>query len=257
LGKTLVFVRNKMTLEDQINKSNLPRHLAIIMDGNGRWAKQKGLLRALGHESGTKAVRETVESCAKLGIQNLTLYAFSTENWNRPKLEVDTLMNLLIKSLKDELKTLQKNEIKLNSIGNLSLLPKSAQNELLEVINKTKENNRMTLTLALSYGSREELVSAIKVISDKVKNNIISSETIDETIINQHLYTHNLPDVDLLIRTSGEHRISNFLLWQIAYAELYFTDVLWPDFREENLYEAIISYQKRERRFGKTSEQIK
>lgn len=227
------------------------------MDGNGRWAKQKGLLRALGHESGTKAVRETVESCAKLGIQNLTLYAFSTENWNRPKLEVDTLMNLLIKSLKDELKTLQKNEIKLNSIGNLSLLPKSAQNELLEVINKTKENNRMTLTLALSYGSREELVSAIKVISDKVKNNIISSETIDETIINQHLYTHNLPDVDLLIRTSGEHRISNFLLWQIAYAELYFTDVLWPDFREENLYEAIISYQKRERRFGKTSEQIK
>jgi undecaprenyl diphosphate synthase len=246
-----------MTLEDQINKSNLPKHLAIIMDGNGRWAKQKGFLRALGHESGTKAVRETVESCAKLGVQNLTLYAFSTENWNRPKLEVDTLMNLLIKSLKDELKTLQKNEIKLNSIGNLSLLPKSAQKELLEVINKTKENNRMTLTLALSYGSREELVSAIKVISDKVKNNIISSETIDETIINQHLYTHNLPDVDLLIRTSGEHRISNFLLWQIAYAELYFTDVLWPDFREENLYEAIISYQKRERRFGKTSEQIK
>ena len=257
MGKTLVFVRNKMTLEDQINKNNLPKHLAIIMDGNGRWAKQKGLLRALGHESGTKAVRETVESCAKLGIQNLTLYAFSTENWNRPKLEVDTLMNLLIKSLKDELKTLQKNEIKLNSIGNLSLLPKSAQKELLEVINKTKENNRMTLTLALSYGAREELVSAIKAISDKVKNNIISSESIDETIINQHLYTHNLPDVDLLIRTSGEHRISNFLLWQIAYAELYFTDVLWPDFREENLYEAIISYQKRERRFGKTSEQIK
>ena len=257
MGKTLVFVRNKMTLEDQINKSNLPKHLAIIMDGNGRWAKQKGLLRALGHESGTKAVRETVESCAKLGIQNLTLYAFSTENWNRPKLEVDTLMNLLIKSLKDELKTLQKNEIKLNSIGNISLLPKSAQKELLEVINKTKKNNRMTLTLALSYGAREELVSAIKAISDKVKNNIISSESIDETIINQHLYTHNLPDVDLLIRTSGEHRISNFLLWQIAYAELYFTDVLWPDFREENLYEAIISYQKRERRFGKTSEQIK
>ena len=257
MGKTLVFVRNKMTLEDQINKNNLPKHLAIIMDGNGRWAKQKGLLRALGHESGTKAVRETVESCAKLGIQNLTLYAFSTENWNRPKLEVDTLMNLLIKSLKDELKTPQKNEIKLNSIGNLSLLPKSAQKELLEVINKTKKNNRMTLTLALSYGAREELVSAIKAISDKVKNNIISSESIDETIINQHLYTHNLPDVDLLIRTSGEHRISNFLLWQIAYAELYFTDVLWPDFREENLYEAIISYQKRERRFGKTSEQIK
>jgi undecaprenyl diphosphate synthase len=244
-------------LEDQINKQNLPNHLAIIMDGNGRWAKQKGLLRALGHENGTKSVRQTVECCAKLGIKNLTLYAFSTENWNRPKLEVDTLMNLLIKSLKNELKTLQKNEIRLNSIGNLTLLPKSAQKELLEVINKTKDNQQMTLTLALSYGAREELICAIKKISDKVKNNIISSDSIDETIINQHLYTHNLPDVDLLIRTSGEHRISNFLLWQIAYAELYFTDVLWPDFTEENLYEAIISYQKRERRFGKTSEQIK
>jgi len=244
-------------LEDQINKQNLPNHLAIIMDGNGRWAKQKGLLRALGHENGTKSVRQTVECCAKLGIKNLTLYAFSTENWNRPKLEVDTLMNLLIKSLKNELKTLQKNEIRLNSIGNLTLLPKSAQKELLEVINKTKDNQQMTLTLALSYGAREELICAIKKISDKVKNNIISSDSIDEAIINQHLYTHNLPDVDLLIRTSGEHRISNFLLWQIAYAELYFTDVLWPDFTEENLYEAIISYQKRERRFGKTSEQIK
>lgn len=257
MEKTHVFVRNKMILEEHINKDNLPKHLAIIMDGNGRWAKQKGMLRAFGHEKGTKSVRETVESCAKLGIKNLTLYAFSTENWNRPKLEVDTLMNLLIKSLKKELKTLQKNEIKLNSIGNLSLLPTTAHKELLEVINKTKENKRMTLTLALSYGSREELVSAIKTISDKVKNNIISPESIDETIINQHLYTHNLPDVDLLIRTSGEHRISNFLLWQIAYAELYFTDVLWPDFREQHLYEAIISYQKRERRFGKTSEQIK
>jgi undecaprenyl diphosphate synthase len=246
-----------MMLEVQINKDKLPNHLAIIMDGNGRWAKQKGLIRALGHESGTKSVRQTVESCAKLGIKNLTLYAFSTENWNRPKLEVDILMNLLIKSLKNELETLQKNKIRLNSIGNTSLLPKSAQKELLEVINKTKDNHHMTLTLALSYGAREELVSAIKKISDKVKNNIISSEDIDETIINQHLYTHNLPDVDLLIRTSGEHRISNFLLWQIAYAELYFTDVLWPDFTEENLYEAIISYQKRERRFGKTSEQIK
>lgn len=244
-------------LEEKINKHNLPNHLAIIMDGNGRWAKQKGLIRAIGHENGTKSVRQTVESCAKLGIKNLTLYAFSTENWNRPKIEVDLLMNLLIKSLKSELKTLQENEIKLNSIGNLALLPKSAQKELLEVINKTKDNQRMTLTLALSYGAREELISAIKTISDKVKNNIISSESIDETIINQHLYTHNLPDVDLLIRTSGEHRISNFLLWQIAYAELYFTDVLWPDFTEENLYEAIISYQKRERRFGKTSEQIK
>ena len=246
-----------MELLDNINKDNLPKHLAIIMDGNGRWAKKQGLLRAFGHENGTKSVKTTVECCAKLGIEHLTLYAFSTENWNRPKLEVDTLMKLLINSLKSELKTLVENNIKLNSIGNLEKLPKSAQKELLEVINKTKDNTRMTLTLALSYGSREELIAAIKNISSKVKNNIISIDAIDESIINQHLYTQNLPDVDLLIRTSGEHRISNFLLWQIAYAELYFTDVLWPDFTEQNLYEAIISYQKRERRFGKTSEQIK
>ncbi|RKS00746.1 MULTISPECIES: isoprenyl transferase [unclassified Flavobacterium] len=246
-----------MDLLDKINKDNLPKHLAIIMDGNGRWAKQKGLLRAFGHENGTKSVRVTVETCAKLGIDNLTLYAFSTENWNRPKLEVDTLMKLLISSLKKEFETLQKNNIKLNCIGNIDLLPASAKKELLAVIEKTKNNTRMTLTLALSYGSREELLNAVKIISDKVKNNIISIDTIDESIINQHLYTHNLPDVDLVIRTSGEHRISNFLLWQIAYAEFYFTDVLWPDFKENDLYEAIISYQKRERRFGKTSEQIK
>ena len=246
-----------MSLLEKINKDNLPKHLAIIMDGNGRWAKQKGLLRAFGHENGTKSVRVTVESCAKLGIENLTLYAFSTENWNRPKLEVDTLMKLLINSLKNELKTLTENRIRLHAIGNLDLLPKSAQKELLEVIETTKNNTRMTLTLALSYGSREEIISAVKQISDKVKNNIISIDSIDESIINQHLYTQNLPEVDLLIRTSGEHRISNFLLWQIAYAELYFTPILWPDFKEEDLYEAIISYQKRERRFGKTSEQIK
>jgi len=246
-----------MSLIEKINKDNLPKHLAIIMDGNGRWAKQKGLLRAFGHENGTKSVRLTVETCAKLGIKNLTLYAFSTENWNRPKLEVDTLMKLLISSLKNELQTLIDNNIRLNSIGNLEMLPKSAQKELLDVIKKTEKNSRMVLTLALSYGSREEIISAIKKISDKVKNNIISLDSIDESIINQHLYTQNLPDVDLLIRTSGEHRISNFLLWQIAYAELYFTDVLWPDFKEDDLYEAIISYQKRERRFGKTSEQIK
>jgi undecaprenyl diphosphate synthase len=246
-----------MDLKDSINKNNLPKHLAIIMDGNGRWAKQKGFLRAFGHENGTKSVRTTVEACAKLGIENLTLYAFSTENWNRPKLEVDTLMKLLVNSLKTELKTLQENNIRLNSIGNLDKLPKTIHKELSEVINLTKNNTRMTLTLALSYGSREELLNVVKNISDKVKNNIISIDSIDESIINQHLYTHNLPDVDLLIRTSGEHRISNFLLWQIAYAELFFVDVLWPDFKENDLYEAIISYQKRERRFGKTSEQIK
>jgi undecaprenyl diphosphate synthase len=246
-----------MSLEVTINKDNLPKHLAIIMDGNGRWAKQKGLLRAFGHENGTKSVRTVVEASAKLGIENLTLFAFSTENWNRPKLEVDLLMELLINSLKNELKTLQNNNIRLNSIGNLDLLPKSAQKKLQEVIEATKGNSRMVLTLALSYGSREELINAVKNISNKVKNNIISIDNIDESIINQHLYTRDLPEVDLLIRTSGEHRISNFLLWQIAYSELYFTDVLWPDFKENDLYEAVISYQKRERRFGKTSEQIK
>ena len=245
-----------MNLKEQINSEKLPKHLAIIMDGNGRWAKKQGLLRTLGHEKGTKSVRVVVETCAKLGVENLTLYAFSTENWNRPKLEVDTLMKLLISSLKKELKTLMQNNIRLNAIGNLTNLPTKVQAELEEVIFKTAENKRMTLTLALSYGSRDEIVKAVKKISDKVKNNIISIEAIDETIINQHLYTHNLPDVDLVIRTSGEHRISNFLLWQIAYAEFYFTDVLWPDFDENNLYEAIISYQNRERRFGKTSEQI-
>ncbi|WP_026712691.1 isoprenyl transferase [Flavobacterium daejeonense] len=246
-----------MSVLNTINKDNLPKHLAIIMDGNGRWAKQQGLLRTIGHENGTKSVRITIENCAKLGIENLTLYAFSTENWNRPKLEVETLMKLLIKSLQKELITLQNNNIRLNAIGNLDMMPKSAQKELLEVMEKTKNNTQMTLTLALSYGSREEIVSAVKKIADKVKNNIISIDSIDDSIINKHLYTQNLPDVDLLIRTSGEHRISNFLLWQIAYAELFFSEVMWPDFREEHLYEALISYQKRERRFGKTSEQIK
>lgn len=245
-----------MNLENQINISKLPKHIAIIMDGNGRWAKQKGFLRAIGHENGTKSVRTTVENCARLGIENLTLYAFSTENWNRPKLEVDTLMKLLVSSLKKELKTLQQNNIRLNAIGNLTNLPSKVQKELQEVIIQTAENTRMTLTLALSYGSREELMQVVKKIADKVKNNIISSDTIDQAIINQHLYTHNLPDVDLVIRTSGEHRLSNFLLWQVAYAEFYFTKVLWPDFNENELYKAIISYQNRERRFGKTSEQI-
>jgi undecaprenyl diphosphate synthase len=243
-------------MEKEIDKNNLPKHLAIIMDGNGRWAKNQGMLRVFGHEKGTKSVKQTVENCAKLGIEFLTLYAFSTENWNRPKMEVDTLMKLLVSSLKKELKTLQNNNIKLNAIGNLDTLPKGVKKELVEVIKKTQSNNRMTLTLALSYGARDEIINAVKIISEKVKNNIISVDAIEESIINQHLYTQNMPDVDLVIRTSGEHRISNFLLWQIAYAEFYFTDVLWPDFNEEELNKALISYQKRERRFGKTSEQI-
>lgn len=245
-----------MNLKDSIHTDYLPKHVAIIMDGNGRWAKQKGLLRSIGHENGTKSVRETVEASAELGVENLTLYAFSTENWNRPKLEVQTLMKLLVSSLKKEIKTLQKNNIRLAAIGCLESLPKKVHKELLEVIEKTKDNKRMCLTLALSYGSREELLNTVKEISLKVKNNIISPENIDESVINEHLYTRNLPDVDLLIRTSGEQRISNFLLWQIAYAEFYFTQVLWPDFTKQNLYEAIIEYQKRERRFGKTSEQL-
>ena len=245
-----------MIQKDQILKDKLPKHLAIIMDGNGRWAKRKGMLRVIGHENGTKSVRDIVEASAEIGIKHLTLYAFSTENWKRPKLEVKTLMKLLVKSLKKEIKTLQDNNIKLSAIGNLNDLPKKAHTELLEVIEKTKNNTHMTLTLALSYGSREEIVNAIKEIATNVKNNIISVESIDESIINKHLYTQNLPDVDLLIRTSGEHRISNFLLWQIAYAELYFTDILWPDFTKQDLYEALINYQNRERRFGKTSEQL-
>ncbi len=242
--------------KEKINSKSLPRHISIIMDGNGRWAKQKGYLRAFGHEEGTKSVRDVVEGCAEIGIENLTLYAFSTENWNRPKREVDTLMRLLVNSLKKEIKTLTENDIKLMAIGNLDSLPSKAQRELNEVIEKTSNNSRMTLTLALSYGSREELMHMVREISAKVNNKEISPEAIDESIINQHLYTRNLPDVDLLIRTSGEQRISNFLLWQIAYAELYFTPILWPDFRREDLYEAIYNYQTRERRFGKTSEQI-
>nr|WP_028283440.1 isoprenyl transferase [Olleya marilimosa] len=245
-----------MNIQDQIQKQHLPKHVAIIMDGNGRWAKQKGMLRAFGHENGTKSVRQTVEACAELGVKHLTLYAFSTENWNRPKLEVDTLMKLLVSSLKKEIKTLLDNNIKLKAIGNLKSLPKKVYKELHEVMDLTKDNTHMDLTLALSYGSREELLNAVKEISAKVKNNIISTENIDESVFNAHLYTQTLPDVDLLIRTSGEQRISNFLLWQIAYAELYFTPVLWPDFTKQHLCEAIIEYQKRERRFGKTSEQI-
>ncbi|MFY7811240.1 MAG: isoprenyl transferase [Flavobacterium sp.] len=245
-----------MNLEDQIQKDNLPQHVAIIMDGNGRWAKQRGFMRIFGHENGSESVRTTIETCGKLGIKYLTLYAFSTENWNRPQKEVDALMNLLVDALQKELKSLMKNDIKLNVIGDISKLPAKAQKKLTEVLEISKNNKSMTVTLALSYGAREELVNSVKEIIKKVKNNIINENDINELIINEHLYTHNLPDVDLLIRTSGEQRISNFLLWQIAYAELYFTSVLWPDFKQKELYEAIISYQKRERRFGKTSEQL-
>jgi len=241
----------------RIDKNNVPQHIAVIMDGNGRWAKKRGLRRENGHREGRKSVKKIVECCAELGIKNLTLYAFSTENWNRPKLEIDFLMQLLFLSLKDELKTLNKNNIKFETIGDLTRLPKKISNYLQKVKVETKKNSKLTLTLALSYGSRNEIVNVVRELSDKVKNNIISSKNIDETVINDHLYTRNLPDVDLLIRTSGEKRISNFLLWQIAYSELYFTKKLWPDFRKKDFYKAIVSYQNRERRFGKTSEQIK
>jgi len=245
-----------MDLKSQIDSLKIPKHIAIIMDGNGRWAKGKGLARVFGHRNGVKSVRETVEAAAEIGVEVLTLYAFSTENWNRPKREVDTLMRLFVSSLKGELKTLQKNNIKLQAIGQIESLPKKAQKELQEVILKTQNNTSLILNLALSYGSREEIVNTIKKISKKVVNKQLLIEEIDEKIINNHLYTFTLPDVDFLIRTSGEKRISNFLLWQIAYAELYFTDVLWPDFRKEDFFKAILNYQQRERRFGKTSDQI-
>ncbi len=246
-----------MEIIEHIDRNKLPQHVAIIMDGNGRWAKKQGLFRAAGHKKGTQGVKQAVEGCAELGIPYLTLYAFSTENWNRPKKEIDILMNLLVSSLKKELKTLQENDVALHTIGNTDTLPKKAQKELKEVIEKTKTNKRLRVTLALSYGGREEILKTLQEISIKVKNNIISPSEIDESLINRHLYTHDMPDVDLLIRTSGEQRVSNFLLWQIAYAEFYFTSVLWPDFKKEHLHDAIYNYQKRERRFGKTSEQIK
>ncbi|ATA68971.1 isoprenyl transferase [Capnocytophaga cynodegmi] len=236
---------------------NYPKHLAIIMDGNGRWAKKQGMMRIFGHESAMKAVRETVEYCVENHISYLTLYAFSTENWNRPAIEVNALMELLIKFLKKESKSLNENNIRLKTIGRLDHFPKKAKETLLETIDKLKDNTGVTLTLALGYGAREELSTAVKNIAEAVKNGLISTENINESVINSYLYTSDLPDVDLLIRTSGEYRISNFLLWQIAYSELYFTDVLWPDFNKNHLNEAILNYQKRERRFGKTSEQLR
>jgi undecaprenyl diphosphate synthase len=239
-----------------IDLQRVPKHIAIIMDGNGRWAKSKGMGRIFGHRNALTAVRQSIEAAAEIGSEAITLYAFSTENWNRPKTEVNALMTLLINSLNNELKTFQENQVKVNAIGNIKSLPENAQKTLASVINQTKNNNRIILTLALSYGAREEIVNAIKNISKKVVNKELDLEKIDENTINNHLYTFNLPNVDLMIRTSGEQRISNFLLWQMAYAELYFTDVLWPDFRQEHFYDAIIDYQNRERRFGKTSEQI-
>lgn len=231
--------------------THLPNHVAIIMDGNGRWAKKIGRKRAFGHENGTKSVRECIDQSIKLGIKNLTLYVFSTENWNRPKYEVKALMDLLVYSLNKERINLIDNGIKLNVIGNIEALNDKPKSKLKSIISETKNNKKLNLNLAISYGSKQEIVNAIREVSNKVKNNIISSKNIDENIINEHLYTRNLPNVDLLIRTGGEKRVSNFLLWQIAYAEMYFTDVLWPDFKREDFMKALDDYQKRERRFGK------
>ena len=246
-----------MSQTNVVNSDLLPQHVAIIMDGNGRWAKKRGKRRVFGHHEGVKTVRQIVESSVELGIKYLSLYTFSTENWNRPKEEVDALMDLLVQSLKEQVSDLIEQNIRLNTIGDLTRLPKHTYQTLQEVLEKTANHSGMTLTIALNYGGRDEIVQMVKDISEKVKNNIIFPENIDENKINLHLYSQNLPDVDLMIRTGGEKRISNFLLWKIAYAELYFTDVLWPDFNKEHFYEALADYQKRERRFGKTSEQIK
>lgn len=240
----------------EVNKDNLPKHVAIIMDGNGRWAKQKGKLRVFGHKNGVKAVQSTIEGAARVGIKYVTLYAFSTENWNRPKLEVNALMELLVDTIKREVKTLNKNKIRLQAIGDLDTLPKKAKEKLLEAIDDTKSNDHMTLVLALSYSAKWEIINAIKSIAEKSKNGELRIDDINESLIDDSLSTAGMPHPELMIRTSGEHRISNFLLWQLAYAELYFTEKLWPDFREEDLFDALLSYQGRERRFGKTSEQI-
>ena len=240
----------------EIDHKNIPKHVAVIMDGNGRWAEKIGKNRLFGHQNGVKAVRKLIEESARLNISYLTLFAFSTENWDRPKKEISTIMKLIVLVLKKELSTMMENNIKLETIGDLKKLPENVKSNLKETVNKTKKNNRLTLTIAINYGGKEDISNAFKLLLEKVKNNIISPKKIDELIINNHLYTRNLPDVDLLIRTSGEQRISNFLLWKIAYAELYFSNVLWPDFNEKCLHDAIISYQNRERRFGKTSDQI-
>lgn len=243
-------------LKDQIDLQKLPRHIAVIMDGNGRWAKAHGKPRVFGHKNGVKSVREITEAAAELGVEHLTLYAFSTENWSRPKLEVNALMHLLIQTVRNELKTLNDNSIRLNAIGDLTKLPEKTYKVLMEGIENTKTNNRMTLNLALNYSSRWEILNAVKKMASDIKQDVLDPKAIDESCFESYLTTKGIPDPELLIRTSGEQRISNYLLWQIAYSELYFTNVYWPDFRKDNFYKAILDYQSRERRFGKTSEQL-
>ncbi|MBN8822267.1 MULTISPECIES: isoprenyl transferase [unclassified Spirosoma] len=243
-------------MKEHINPSNLPQHIAVIMDGNGRWAKRQGAARVFGHRSAIKAVREVTEGCAELGVKYLTLYAFSTENWNRPKFEVDALMTLLVHTIRDEIKTLMNNNVRLATIGNIDSLPTDCRRELSEAIRETSQNTGLTLILALSYSGRWDIVEAAKRLAEDVRDGKLTPEQIDETAFSHHLTTGDIPDPELMIRTSGEMRISNFMLWQLAYAELYMPDVLWPDFRKIHLHEAIVNYQQRERRFGKISEQL-
>ena len=243
--------------KQEINLTKLPAHVAIIMDGNGRWAKLQGAARIFGHQNGVKSVKETVEAAAELSIKYLTLYAFSTENWNRPGDEVSALMELLVKTIHAETPTLNKNNIRLLTIGDTNSLPAKCVNQLNEAMVETSKNTGLSLVLALSYSAKWEIVSAVKQIAEDAKNGKLNPQDITESLFESKLSTKGIPNPELMIRTSGEHRISNFLVWQLAYAEFYFTDVLWPDFRKEHFYEAIVNYQQRERRFGKTGEQIK
>ncbi|MBU6341962.1 MAG: isoprenyl transferase [Bacteroidetes bacterium] len=246
-------------MPDQLSKINLdhvPQHIAIIMDGNGRWAKQKGMPRLLGHRSGVKSVREVTEAAAEIGVKYLTLYAFSTENWNRPPAEVTALMTLLVETIKGEIRDLNKNKVRLQAIGDIEALPAATYKALMDGIEQTKNNDRITLVLALNYSAKWEILRATRLIAEQAQKGLLKAEDISESTFESALSTHGIPDPELLIRTSGETRISNFLLWQIAYAELYFTPVFWPDFGRKELHEAILNYQRRERRFGLTSEQV-
>jgi undecaprenyl diphosphate synthase len=243
-------------LKNRINKDKLPQHIAIIMDGNGRWAKKRGGIRIMGHRAGAKSVRNITEACAELGVKYLTLYAFSTENWDRPKNEVSSLMELLIDNLQKEIKTLLKNDISLNVIGDTSRLPEKVQKNINKTVDKTKHGKRMCLSLALSYSGRWDILQACRSIAERVKAGDVKPEEIDQQMISSHLSTKKMPDPELLIRTSGEKRISNYMIYQLAYSELYFTKTLWPDFSKNHLYKAILDFQSRERRFGKTSEQL-
>ena len=245
-----------ISLKEKLNFDNLPKHVAIIMDGNGRWAKSQNKERTFGHKNAIKAVREAISACNEVGIPYLTLYTFSTENWNRPTEEVDTLMNLLSSTLLQEAEEIFSKGIRIRAIGDLETLPEDVRNQLYNIMELTKNNTKGNLTLALSYGSQKEILNAVKELCKKVKNGDINENDIDEHLFEQHLYTKEIPPVDLLIRTSGEVRVSNFLLWQIAYAEMRFIDVLWPDFTKETFFQCILDYQTKERRFGKISEQL-